>query len=189
MGGVVTKAARGWVARIRVGRSAADPRNFTGASCAALPNRLCGPAGVDGACNPERSNMATAWFQPIFFETGRGRRRIGREDGRGTFGSMSGQCPVRDCRRARGFRPNALNSRDPSRGGASIDGDDRVSPAELGFGGECGSNLLSGAGLAQIRGQAQVAAALAQMAAGCGMCNRRIFLRRNSPTGVSKTRG
>ena len=151
-----------------------------------------GYVGLPGLMAHATPNDQT-WLSPGFSRSFARPAEAGGGSAGRTEGEPSGLCPANVLSETAGaqeaFGRMRLIPVTPSRGGASIDGDDRVSPAELGFGGECGSNLLSGAGLAQIRGQAQVAAALAQMAAGCGMCNRRIFLRRNSPTGVSKTRG
>ena len=59
--------------------------------------------------------------------------------------------------------------------GASIDGEDQVfKPSGDSPFGKCGSNLLSGAGYAQLRGQAQVVVALDSLRiARRDMCNRR----------------
>src|SRR5271165_959890 len=109
--------------------------------------------------------MATVLPETGLVEAGGGRRRIGRRTEGDYLCVRSGHVLSETAGAQRAFGRIALNSFKPPQGavperdfGASIDGEDRVSSRQAFLTAKCGSNLLSGAGFAQLRGQAQVVA-------------------------------
>jgi len=121
------------------------------------------------------------WLPPYSLPTFSRPAGIGQRMGRRTEGKpcvcfrpMS--CPRLPARER--LSAEALNSRQAplGGGGASIDGDDRVSTRRTVSGGKCGSNLLSGAkGFASSSGDRRKSLRRSvEVAVSCGMCNRRI---------------